>query len=324
VRTDFEQLGLSQGPLQPDGRRWLLTIDFEAFEAATIEPWLDAMRAWAREARARELRFSVFLATENVVQLRHADAGAYARFGEAAAEMAEAGIEWHPHTHYLFDPQTGERPAASLGRREAPAGYNKRPSLFYDVVHLNGADIGEWLATVRQLHRGFLADAGIPEPAQAAFRAGGWDYGSSSDELARYVAGLREAGFRFDSSAVVGADWRVGARFGHNAFSLGEGLAEVAPGAGADCGAALLSRRTVRALRDVLRQPGLWPTSRRAGALVTVLHFDHLFVPGRGRPEALVAGHMGFLARLGRALRLRTAGFGELRLTSQGGNDPGR
>jgi hypothetical protein len=312
--TDFEELGLSRGALSPADRRWLLTIDFEAFTAADLDPWLAAMRAWAREAQARELRFVVFLATENVVQLRAADRDAYARFGAAAAEMAAAGAEWHPHSHYLFDPDTGERPPASLGPRSAPPGYTKRLSLFYDVVHLNGADIGEWLATVREVHEGFLADAGIPLPERPAFRAGGWDYGSTPEELARYVDGLAKAGYAFDSSAVAGEDWRVEARFGANAFALAPGLAEVAPGAGADCGARLLSRRAARALRDVLRQPSLWLPPTRPGVLVTVLHFDHLFGPGAGDPGGLVRRHLRLLARARRTLRLATGGFGDLRL----------
>jgi hypothetical protein len=309
LRTDFEELGLSLGPLTPAERRWLLTIDFEAFEPAEIEPWLAAMYAWADAAQARGLRFSVFLATEDVVRLRAADPAAYERFCAAAAAMARAGVEWHPHNHALFDRATGDRLPAHV----AP-GYGKRPSLFYDVVHVHGADLAEWLAVVRQEHAAFLADAGIAPPAQTAFRAGGWDYGCTADELRRYVEAVAGAGFDFDSSAVMGRRWQVAARFGSSTFRLAPGLAEVAPSAGADCGAALLSRRTLRALRDVLRAPGLWLAPRRPGVFVTVLHFDHLFVAGRDRPEELIRRHMRLLSGLGRALRLDSGGFGDLRL----------
>ena len=319
MRTDFEELGLSRGPLRPEGRRWLLTIDFEAFEPATIEPWLGAMYAWAAEAVAQDLRFVIFLATEDLVRLRGADPNLYKRFCAAAAAMAYAGAEWHPHNHAVFDRETGDRLPAHFD----PA-YGKRPSLFYDVVRVHRADLAEWLRVVRTEHDRFLADAEIAAPAQAAFRAGGWDYGTTGDDLRRYVEAVDGAGFAFDSSAVAGQYWRVAARFSANVFALSQGLVEVAPGTGADCGAALVSRRTLRALRDVLRQPELWLDPRRPGVLVTVLHFDHLFKSGRGRPEALIRRHMSLLSRFGRALRLDTAGFGDLRLASQAADDQSR
>ncbi len=324
--TDFEALGFRTGVASPAGRSWLLTVDFEAFTAETLPAWSRAMSHWAKRAAAARFRFSIFIALENVVALRETSRPLYEDLTRAAASLDAGGTVFYPHNHYIFDIDTGERPGDVRNLPARVPGYHKRPSMFYDVVHRHGANLADWLVTLRSCHARFLDDAGIEAPARAAFRAGGWDYGSSPGDIETYVEALRTAGFSIDSSAVAGEfgtpTWQVGSAYGSNVFWLVPGLLEVAPCWSVDCGAPTLSRESASSLRELLRQRLLWSASRAPGALVTVLHFDHLF-RRRGRhpadPEAAIDRFFTWLGRIRSALGAESITFDELELADPPG-----
>ena len=264
--TDFEEHGYSRGPIPIEGQHWLLTIDFEAFNAQSIGNWLRPMETWAEEAARSGFRCCFFMSIEDVVNLREQSASAYRDFLDRVNLLYQSGVRFYPHNHSIFDPETGAFPPDP--DIAPPAGYTKRPSMFYRAHYLHGVDFGVWMATVRSSYERFLDDAGLPLPEMLAFRAGGWDYGSSSDDLRVYTEALRYAGYRTDSSACTGAfgteSWRMGGEYQSNVFSLDPGLIEVAPNVALDCG------------RD---EQGASPfgESHGSGVFVHVLHFDHLF-----------------------------------------------
>jgi hypothetical protein len=127
------------------------------------------------------------------------------------------------------------------------------------------------------------------------------------------------AGFSIDSSASAGefgtSTWRVGAPFGANVFWLAPTLLEVAPCWSLDCGAPTISRSTAHSGYELLSQTRLWPPSR-PGALVTVLHFDHLFrdldTPGASviaRIDQRIDRLFQRLRHLRRCLRVKSVSF---------------
>ena len=124
--------------------------------------------------------------------------------------------------------------------------------------------------SVRACYETFLAEAGVPVPDNLAFRAGGWDYGSSPEDLHTYLEALNYAGYRIDSSACSGAfgtpSWRMGAEYQANVFRLGPDLIEVAPNEARNCG--MPQHGLPSAFQS--RSPG-------PGVFMNVLHFDHLF-----------------------------------------------
>jgi hypothetical protein len=197
--------------------------------------------------------------------------------------------------------------------------------MFYDVVHRHKADLRSWLVEVRECFERVLADATIDPPLRPTFRAGGWDYGSTEDEVAKYIDALRGAQFVIDSSAVAGSfgttSWRVGAPFGSNVFWLAPDLLEVAPVWNINCGAPIFSRDTATSALDLLLQRSIW-SRRTPGALVTVLHFDHLFRPSRGRAPAVdtvnrrIASLFTRLDRLRVVLGASSNTFDDLTLTT--------
>ncbi len=315
-RTDFERFGLMQGPVHVAQRLWLLTVDFESFTPSTVGRWLAAMRAWARLAADGGWPFSIFIAVEDVVRLRASGRGVYDELAAAARAMHEAGAVFYPHNHGVFDESTGELAGV---RPEHVAGYGKRASLVYDVVHRHRRPLAEWLGRVLHHYDAFLADAGIPRPPRLAFRAGGWDHGDTPELARQFLHALEDNAFAFDSSASSGrfgtATWRVGAPFGANLFALSPSLVEVAPCWSLDCRAGLRPR-TVRSL---LAQPQLWLPRRRPGAFVTVLHFDHIFVrtasdDGGDDVAETIASFFRLLGSLRRALNLDAATFETLRI----------
>lgn len=330
MSTDLERAGLGGRRLEPDGREWLLTIDFEAFRADRLRPWLHAMRAWAREARRHRMAFSTFIAVEDVDVLRLADPGAHASFMEGIAGLIEAGMEFHPHNHWVYDRDSGARRTPKPDRPVVP-GYRKRMSFFHDAVHVNGVDLSDWMGTVLAAYREFMAEAGAAPPPRPAFRAGGWDSGSSDDDLRTFVRALADNGFAYDSSAARADGAGNRTPYGRNAFELAPGLAEVAPVSHMNARAPALSRRTVRIAAELLANPRLWAPPSRPGALVTVIHIDNVLHTGRGSrvrkwtvedPETIerrVASHFRQLAAIRRLLRLRCATFEDLRLRPAGG-----
>lgn len=289
--TDFERFGFACGGLIPAHRGWLLTIDFEAFRPHAIAPWVAAMRHWAEASRRGGWQFSYFIAAEDVVRLRVEDNDGYHMFLEAVRDLDEAGARFYPHNHCVFDPVTGKRPQ-NHGVSAPIDGYPKRRSLFYDVVYENKLEFRMWCRTIVEAYDAFLSDAGISRPRELAFRAGGWDYGATEEDVAQYLEGLADIGVKFDSSGSSGVfgtrSWQTGAPFGRNTFRLVRSLIEVAPCDFADCGAPVASSLFAGWIARLLLRTPIWmPSLRRPGVLVTVLHFDHLFHEGGGDSRQL-------------------------------------
>jgi hypothetical protein len=290
--TDFERFGFARGRLTPKQRDWLLTIDFEAFRPHAVAPWTTAMRHWAEASRLGGWKFCVFIALEDVVRLRVEDEDGYRIFLDAIRDLHQAGARFYPHNHCVFDPATGRRPQDQESSRAPVTTYRKRPSLFYDVVYRNKLEFRSWCKTLGESYEGFLADARIPRPGQLAFRAGGWDHGVTREDIADYLDGLADMGVTFESSASSGVfdtrTWRIGAPFGQNTFRLDRSLIEVAPCDFADCGAPVVSSQFASWIARLFFRAPIWmPPLRRRGALVTVIHFDHLFHEGRGDARRL-------------------------------------
>ena len=278
MTTDFEEYGYSKGPIPVRGRYWLLTVDFEAFTPDNIAAWLSAMRHWAVQAGDHNFRFCFFMSIEDVVSLKANSPEAYDDFLECAAQLYQSGTRFHPHNHSVFDPETG----ASFGDTgsEPPSGYTKRVNMFHRAHYQHKVDFATWMDTVRACYERFLADLRVPVPDMLAFRAGGWDYGSTSEDLHRYLEALAHAGYRVDSSACSGAfgtdTWRIGSDYLSNVFLLDSNLIEVAPNLALNCGQmerAPSSSRLPYLFRELVRSPSMnW-----SGIYVHVLHFDHLF-----------------------------------------------
>jgi hypothetical protein len=311
-------------PLGARERSLLLTIDFEAFGAASLEAWLAATEHWAGRAASTGMKFSVFIALEDVVRLRHDSKDGYADFLQHVKLLHASGVQFYPHNHGFFDPVTG-RQAAS--RPQVIPGYSRRASFFYDIVRRHGLDLDTWLRRLLEHYDEFLSEAGVQRPEQLAFRAGGWDHGSTPAESAAFVTAVSDVGFAHDSSASSGVfgtrTFRVGAPYGSNLYRLTGSLAEVAPCWSLNCGAEWLSRSSVGSIRALLPQRRLWLTRRHEGVFVTVLHFDHLFRPADGNLDS-TARRASILRRVDRffatatslrsALALQSISFEDLRL----------
>jgi hypothetical protein len=315
--TDFEEAGLAIEPARVAGAHWLLTVDLEGFTADTVDPWTVVLHRVAERSRELALRFEVFLSLEHVASLRAASRAAYDQLLGALADWQAAGAQFYPHNHCLFDPQTAARPGEGSGFPQRIDGYGKRASMFYDVVHRHRVDFGEWLGTLTQVHAGVLADAGIAEPPLRALRPGGWDHGSTHADLAAYVDALGANGYEVDSSATAGRfgtpSWRVASPVGANAYWLPGGVLELAPTSSLHWGAPLLDRENLRAVLDLSRRP-MVRGPRVSGAMVTVLHLNHVFGRGRSLPDPQVVRHrtdrvMAWLSRLQRVLGVRSCGF---------------
>jgi hypothetical protein len=329
LEDDFARFGFRGSEVSATRRAWLLTLDFEAFTARTAQLWHEAMHRWAAHCRAGGWKFSFFVSVEDVVRLRAESSGLYDEFLEAAAELHRAGVEYCPHNHCLFDVSTGRRTTPTAERQRQVHGYPKRPSMYYDIAYRNGATFREWLPTLMRAYDQFLDDARISRPAALAFRAGGWDYGSTKADVSDYLEGLVAGGFAFESGAVTGIrgtrSWRIGAPFGSNTFRLLPPLIEVAPTDTMNCGATIGSIPYFGWISRILRQPKLWRPPLGDGVLVTVLHFDELFHAGHGsstrtfavKDRREVARRIdAFFRRIHavrRLLKLDSYGFAELR-----------
>jgi hypothetical protein len=280
VTTDFERFGLSKGPVAAPGRLSLPTVDFEAFTSRDIPDWVSAMSAWSNAAEGHHQRFSFFVAVEDVTALRSADSHGYRAFCQGIRMLARCGADFQPHNHCVFDPATGRKLSEWTGWPQQAPGYTRRTSMYYDVVHRHGLSWADWLGVVIDEFRRFLEDADVPQPTRLAFRAGGWDCGSSPDEVRDYVGGLEERGVQFDSSASTGVfgsrSWKVGAPFGRNVFKLGPDLTEIAPCWSVNVGGTSRGRSITAAAARLIRQPRVWLHRGDPGIFVSVLHFDHL------------------------------------------------
>jgi hypothetical protein len=266
----------------------LLTIDFEGFNHEnSLDLWLAALNRWALHSTERGWGFSIFIALEDVVQLRFQRPDRYQEFLDALRTLHRSGTAFFPHNHGVFDSRTGEQ---AESRPQRVPSYPKRASFFYDVVRRHRIDLREWLRELLAHYDQFLEEAGIQRPERMAFRAGGWDYGATREENSLYIDAVCDAEFAYDSSVTVGnfgtTKFRIGAPFGSNTFVLTPTLTEVAPCLSYDCGANWVSFASLSATRGLLAQPQVWSNRKRTGAFVVVLHFDHLFEQ-RGRGGSL-------------------------------------
>src|SRR5439155_27331812 len=168
----------------------LLTVDFEAFTAETIGPWVTATEVWSRSAAEHALPFAFFVSLEHVAGLRARDSGAYRRFAAALRGLAAAGCEPHVHNHCLFDWSTGVRSVDRAPFSNPVDGYPRRASMWYDVVRRNGKPWGDWAAELRAVYGELLEDAEIDPPDRVAFRAGGWDTGTTDEEWLDFLLGI--------------------------------------------------------------------------------------------------------------------------------------
>jgi hypothetical protein len=334
VSTDLETAGLSTTKLSSRTRDWLITIDFEAFSPSDVDLWSKAMLEWAECAWSAELPFAVFVALEDVAMLRAANPAGYARFLSAARAMHDAGCVFHPHNHQFFDDETGTRPRI-VGEGDARSpGYRKRTSFYFDVVHREGYRLRSWLGVLEASYRRFLTEMRVPVPNRRAFRAGGWDNGSTTAELSDYVESLTAFGYTYDSSATAGefatSTWKIGAPYGENVFGLRGGITEVAPTFSLHCGTSLLTADGLRNVYAGVAGSSALAARPKPGVIATVLHFDHLFhakVQGRFHPFVVkdqativrrIHAHFRALVQLRRLLRVhRVIEFAELALIAR-------
>jgi hypothetical protein len=277
--TDFDRFALAGPSVETYGRNLLLTIDFEAFNHEnSLDLWLHALRRWAHHSADRGWGFSIFIALEDVVQLRFQRPDRYQEFLEGLKILHRSGAAFFPHNHGVFDRHTGEQ---AQSRPQRLLNYPKRASFFYDVVRRHRIDLREWFSELLAHYDQFLEEAGLPRPERTAFRAGGWDHGATREESSLYIDAVCDAEFAYDSSVTGGnfgtKDFRIGAPFGMNTFVLTPTLTEVAPCLSYDCGASWVSRASLSTSRHLLGQPQVWGSRKRPGAFVVVLHFDHLF-----------------------------------------------
>lgn len=324
------------GYVSAPSRQLLLTVDVEAFDAGSIDLWCEAMEQWGREGAAARLRFSHFVSIEHVARLRARHPEAHERFVSALGSLVTGKSRLYPHNHCVFDPSTGDFPGESSGWPQRIPGYRPRASMFYDVVRRHNVDLTAWLEVVTAEYDRILSDAAVKPPSVRAFRPGGWDHGSTYDELRTYLAALAKCGYRIDSSDAGGvfgeASWRVGAPFSRNVYRLPDGLIEVASSWSLTCGARLSSARGLAALVALIGQPHVW-LDQRPGVVVGVLHLDHLFHDWTGRTGAfgvrsvqLVAARikrlMKGLATLQQTLEFEPATFDDLTLDTEAAVTP--
>ncbi len=276
--TDFELFGLSNAPLDVQMRYLLLTVDFEAFRPEFMTLWNEAMHSWSEQAQQQGLPFCVFLSVEDVVKLRVANTKAHDELAQGMRAFDSSGMLFYPHNHRVIDVDSGaDRVGAPIN--QPPKSYTKRSSMFFDVVYRHQISLSDWLSNVHRLHNSILKEVRCKIPRVPVFRAGGWDYGSTIEDLDAYMNALKAVGFRIDSSACSGSfntpTWRIGARYGSNCFKLKNDLVEIAPCLSISCGNDRLIHGILKTLYELREHARLW--TYRPGCLVLVFHFDHLF-----------------------------------------------
>ena len=313
--TDFHRSGISTDDVVIRGRSWVFTIDFEAFDPDEIEIWVNAMDRWSEITSREGWKSSIFLAVEDVIRLKATRSQEYRRFLEAARRMASAGATFYPHNHGVFDESTG---LLAEHRPQRISNYPKRASMFFDVVHRHGLDIGEWMERIASHFEDFLIGAGLPRPSRPAFRAGGWDHGVTASDARAFVEGLASAGFAWDSSASSGIygtrSWRIGAPYGQNVFGLAPTVVEAACCWSVDRLGRLGEPRTVKALVGLARQSRLW--RRCPGVFVTVFHFQNLVRPNKTTNVSEITSRIESLFSklnvIRNALQIRNADFDDI------------
>jgi hypothetical protein len=296
------------------GRRALFTVDFEAFSTEQMPLWSVAMEEWARAASERGIPFAFFVSLEHVAALRVVDAAAYRELTSGLRALSRAGCELHVHNHCLFDPVTGVRSVDRVPFSNPVPGYPHRASMWYDVVRRNGHKWFDWAKELRSEYERLIIDVGVPPPRELAFRAGGWDTGTTAADWAEFVEGLDGTGFSVDSSQLGRLSGTRPGEFTRSAYGLTQKLVELAPCVWMNCGAQPPLRRFPAPPGAALRQWRVAALRQRPGLLVVVVHFDHLFSPsqeprpskrdGNGTAERVVR-FVAYCDKLLRVLSLR-------------------
>jgi hypothetical protein len=326
-QSDFQSLGFSSDVVHPAERLGIVSIDYEAFPLGRMDLWFAAMEGFTVALERWRLPFSVFLSVEDMVRLRHEESDSYRTLIAYLNRWWHAGSRVYPHNHYAFDLVTGDMQEQVAFTREEPVDYGKRKSFFHHAVNQCGLDLSDWLASVFRVYDEIVAEIAERPATARVFRAGGWDYGSGTDDLALYLNALRSSGVEIDSSACCGrfgkSDWRVGLAFSKNLFYLGGDILEAAPTWSLNMDGNPWKMRRLLQLAVGARRQELLGTGK--GLLNVVLHFDHLLhdwegsdvhyfgVVDRQKIASAASRWVATLALAMKVLRIRPVTFDELR-----------
>jgi hypothetical protein len=209
---------------------YLLTEDFEPIvaSAADIDEMRDAMRFAAELSARYQIPWTHFVDVNTLAPAFVAeDAALRQRSREMIDDfkgMIARGDDCQLHLHGAMDErllasmrQTERLHAKSSGIETAQP-YRQRHSFFFNAFYAEGyRNLVVSLTYGKRLLEKSLYD---DKQAVLAFRPGGWDHGSSSQDTRLYYAALMAAGLVANSGLSTGnfasANWRVGNDAGHN------------------------------------------------------------------------------------------------------------
>jgi hypothetical protein len=209
---------------------YLLTEDFEPLvtSAADIDEMRDAMRFAAELSARYQIPWTHFVDVNTLAPAFIAeDAALGQRSREMIADlksMIAHGDDCQLHLHGAMDERLlaslrqTERLHAKASGIESVQPYRQRRSFFFNAFYAEGyRNLVVSLTYGKRLLEKSLYD---DQQAVLAFRPGGWDHGSSSQDTRLYYAALMAAGLTASSGLSTGnfasANWRVGNDAGHN------------------------------------------------------------------------------------------------------------
>ena len=230
---------------------YVLTEDFEpaVTSAADIDEMRDAMR-FATELSARyQIPWTHFVDVNTLAPAFIAEDAAIRQRSRDMIDdlkgMIARGDDCQLHLHGAMD----ERLLASMRQTERlharSSGidtlqpYRQRRSFFFNAFYAEGyRNLVVSLTYGKRLLEKSLYD---DKQAVMAFRPGGWDHGSSSQDTRLYYAALMAAGLTANSGLSTGnfasANWRIGNNVGHNLATVtieDKTINEVSPTASPD------------------------------------------------------------------------------------------
>jgi len=230
---------------------YLLTEDFEpaVTSAADIDEMRDAMRFAAELSARYQIPWTHFVDVNTLAPAFIAeDAAIRQRSREMIDDlkgMIARGDDCQLHLHGAMDErllasmrQTDRLHARSSGI-DTLQPYRQRRSFFFNAFYAEGyRNLVVSLTYGKRLLEKSLYD---DKPAVLAFRPGGWDHGSSSQDTRLYYAALMAAGLTANSGLSTGnfasANWRIGNNVGHNLATVtveDKTINEVSPTASPD------------------------------------------------------------------------------------------
>lgn len=228
---------------------YLLTEDFEP-RVETLED-IDQSREVLKLARELSTRYNVawthfvdvnVLAAAFISENAQLKEKCRAMIGDLKM-MASGGDDCQLHLHGplnrdLLDFMKSERRLRikPSGEEDLP-GYRQRKSFFFHSFYASGY---RELVTSLTYGKSLLEQAVYDGRKEVvAFRPGGWDHGSSSQDTLLYFNALLESGLIANSGLVTGQfgtqNWRVGHDPGHNLAHVevgGKSITEISPTAG--------------------------------------------------------------------------------------------